>query len=446
MKKRFIPTAIAFIILIGLAIYSNYYETDDILPAGEVKPEFIIGGSEAKVKSISFGNKNSYNLKIVFAGDSAKIVVPSEYACDYSEAVGIARHFTELESLHYFEKIASSSVDYGFTETAPRVRLETEGASYEVTLGNKVAIGDSLYLKKENDNRIFIVPSHIKGSFYKSLEDLRERALYTEDFGAVKEIDYSSASGTFKLVWDDSRSEWLITDTKYSADNVDVANLINNTRNLRISNFVDSQDMNNQDYGLQKPDLHIKFLNKDGKSFELKAGALQGVDTFVSADNKFVQRVNTLKLSALYLSVNDIRDKYLEIPSLGDLTELVVDTASGSITIKKVDKAWLNGNIRIKDDDIKNLVNAFSRSKVVKFVSEPDLNKLGLEALESCSKIEFKTVKNVTSIYLGKSDEILSTIKIGDEVVQVSSDFEKYFSGFVKKLYSESKVVEEIKK
>ena len=62
------------------------------------------------------------------------------------------------------------------------------------------------------------------------------------------------------------------------------------------------------------------------------------------------------------------------------------------------------------------------------------------------AKIDFKTLKNVTSIYLGKSDEILTTIKIGDEVVQVSSDFEKYFSGFVKKLYSESKVVEEIKK
>ena len=89
MKKRFIPTLIALIILVVLAVYSNYYEVDDVLAPGEVKSVSILGFNANDIKSVSFGKNGKFDLKVELDNSDSKIVLPQAYKSDNAEVYGI---------------------------------------------------------------------------------------------------------------------------------------------------------------------------------------------------------------------------------------------------------------------------------------------------------------------------------------------------------------------
>lgn len=441
MKKRFIPTLIALIILVVLAIYANKYEVEEILPAGEVKPVALLGCAENDVKAISFGNNKNYNLKVIFDKETCKIVSPTEYACDYAEAFGIARHLAELESEHYFSNNATDTAIYGFNNNSPMLKIETASATIELTLGSKVAIGNSLYLKKENDPLVYIVPSHIKGSFYKALEDLRDRALYKEDFDKVNEIQYECGSESFKLTLDSKNSEWLIANTKYGADNLETANLINNMRNLRISTFLDSDKIDSEEFQLDKPTLHIVMTSEKGKVYELKAGALQGTETYVTVDGKIVQKVTTTVLNALRLGLNDIRDKFLDIIPISNLTEIEVRDATGSVKLQKESNAWLYGDIKLNNTDVKDFVSSLSRSKITEYTSRSFAGDVGLGDENTCPKITLKSNDMIQNFWIGDTKGVVTFIMNEEELIQISSELDAAFKKFMYRIRSAENII-----
>ena len=134
----------------------------------------ILDFYDSDIKYISFGKGGNYNIKIELASPSAKILAPTPYKCDNAEAYGIARHFAELKSEYLFNDNATDTTLFGITADSPCVKIETATKTVELTLGSKVPVSSSLYLKKKDDPSIYIVPSHIKGSFEKTLEDLRD--------------------------------------------------------------------------------------------------------------------------------------------------------------------------------------------------------------------------------------------------------------------------------
>lgn len=420
MKKRIIPTIIALVIFIILAVYSNKYEVEDIPAPGEVKPVSILGCNEDDIKSISLGKGGKYDLKFELSSGTSKITSPAEYSCDDAEAFGIARQFAELKSEYLFSDNATDTSIFGINAEAPSIKLETATSVVELTLGNKIAVGTSFYLKKSNDPAIYIVPAYIKGSFEKTLDDLRNRALYSENFGTCNEIQYACGSTTLTLLFNSKNSEWLISNTKYAADSVEVANIINNMRNLRISKFEDG-NVSEDKYEINNPNLHINIKNEYGKTYELKAGALQGSDIYVCSDGKTVQMANTLKLNELRLELNDIREKFLETYPYLELTELEVTDATGTIKLVKRDKNWYHDDINIKEADVKDFLNTLSRTKVTGFAAKQDLENLGLNDPEKCQKIILKTADKTKTYWLGNIQGAVLFMMDEDEMIQITT-------------------------
>lgn len=431
MKKRFIPTLIALIILVVLAVYSNYYEVDDVLAPGEVKSVPILGFKADEIKSVSFGKNGKYELKIELNNSDSKIVLPQAYKSDNAEVYGIVRHFSELQSDFMFPNNATDTMIYGFTADSPSIKFETASQSVELTLGNKVEVGNSLYLSKKGDLNIYLVSDSVKGLFNKSLTDLRDRALYYNDFDKCNEIDYVCGDQHFKLVLDSVKSEWLIADTKYSCDHIEVANIINNMRNLRISKFLDDTNLDDEKYGLTKPYLHIVIKTENNQIYELKAGSLQGSDTYISADGKTVHMANTMKVNELKLSLNDIRDKFLEVYPFKELTELEVKDATGTIKLSFTDNKWKMGEINIPDSDVKEFINTLARSKVNEYLSKEKLDQYGLGTLESCSKIILKSNDKEKIYWLGESNGALLFMTDNEDLININAQLLDGFKKFI---------------
>ena len=434
MKKRFIPTLIALIILLLLAVYSNYYEVDDVLAPGEVKSVPILGFGENEIKAISFGKNGKFDLKVELNNSESKIVLPQEYRSDNAEVYGIARHFSELKSDFLFANNATDTKVYGFTAESPSIKFETASVTVELTLGNKSEVGNSVYLSKKGDPSIYLVTENIKGLFTKSLTDLRDRALYYKNFDKCNEIDYTCGEQHFKLVLDAVNSEWLIADTKYSCDHIEVANIINNMRNLRISKFLDDTNITDEKFGLASPFLHIIIKTENNEVYELKAGSLQGSDTYVSVDGKTVQMANTLKVNELKLTLNDIRDKFLEVYPLKELSEIEVKDATGTIKIVAKDNKWKLGEINIQDSDVKEFVNTVARAKVNEYMPKENLERYGLGNLDSCLKIIFKSGDKEKVYWLGESNGALLYMTDNEDLIVINSSVLDGFRTFLNRL------------
>lgn len=434
MKKRFIPTLIALIILAVLAVYSNYYEVDEVLAPGQVKSVSILGCNSNDIKSISFGKNGQYDLKVELRNSDSRIVLPHAYRSDNAEVYGIARHFAELKSDYMFPNNATDTKIYGFTTESPCIKFETASSTIELTLGNKVEIGNSVYLSKKDDPAIYLVTDNIKGLFNKSLTDLRDKALYYKNFDKCNEIDYTCGEQHFMMVLDGVNSEWLVADTKYSCDHIEVANIINNMRNLRISKFLDDTNISDEKYGLTSPFLHIIIKTENNEVYELKAGSLQGSDSYVSSDGKTVQMANTMKVNELKLTLNDIRDKFLEVYPIKELSEIEVKDATGTIKVVSNDSKWKMGEIIIPENNVKDFVNAVARAKVNEYMPKENLERYGLGNLDSICKITFKSGDKEKSYWLGESNGALLYITDKEDLININASLLDGFKTFMIRL------------
>ncbi|MDD3148600.1 MAG: DUF4340 domain-containing protein, partial [Candidatus Riflebacteria bacterium] len=242
MKKRFMPTLIAFIVLAFLLVYANYYETDEILPPGVQKPLSILNCSASDIRSITWKKPGEADLKVVFTASESKIVSPAEFRTDDNEAQGLLKHFSELKSELVIAENATDTTAYGINENSPVVVIETSSQTSHLTLGFKTEVGGSYYLKNQADPRVFMVPGYISGSFARRLEDLRDRRFFVDDFGQVVEISMSINGQPLHLKQSESMTEWRIeSPVSLPADGVAVAQLLQNMLNLRVSRFVEDR-------------------------------------------------------------------------------------------------------------------------------------------------------------------------------------------------------------
>jgi len=436
VKKRFAPTLAAFVILMLLLVYANYYETDEILAPGAQKPLSILNCSAGEITSIAWKTGEDIGLKVEYADGKSRITVPAEFRSDKNEADGIARHFAELKSELVVVENATDTAAFGIDANAPAVMIETASGVSELKLGSKSQIGNSYYLQKKGDARIFMVPGYISGSFARALEDLRDRQLFIEDFGQVSSITIESQDGKIELRQSASLSDWQIeSPVKLPADGVVVAELLQNLQNIRVSRFVEDHPENTDIYGFASPSLKIRLVAAENREFGFEAGEMTGVETFVRiADDKAVHAAQNSMVNSLRLRLTDLREKFLHIPALSELTEMTVTDATGSITIEKKDTGWMVGIQKINDADVKNFVNSLVRSRVNSFAPAENLEAYGLHDKDKCRNIELRTNAEKINIWLGMRKGASQSLLMKGELIDISAELDDAFVAFMRKL------------
>ncbi len=439
MIKRLMPTIGAFIALIVLLVYANYYETDEILLPGVQKPLSMLDCGENDIRSLTWKSDSESELKIVYNAGGSQIVSPGEYRSDKNEAEGLLKHFAELKSELIIAENATDSRPFGIDASAPVVLIETATRTLALTLGSKTEVGGSYYLARQGDPRIYMVPGYIKGAFNKQLADLRDRQFFNEDFGQVVSFIISTGSDTICLKQAESLSEWKIeSPVSLSADGEVVAAFLQNVRNLRVSRFVEDRPEDPAGYGFASPNLKIVINNREGRQFVVEVGEMSGVDTYVRAgDLVAIHAAATADINDLRLAVKDLREKHLQVPVLEDLTEISVSDATGSITLEKKQSGWMIGVQKIADTDVKDFINALGRARINDFVDadQPEKKKdYGIDVIERCRSVELTAGPETIHFWLGNRKGASLIIKTDNEVADISAELDDAFVEFLNRL------------
>ena len=202
-------------------------------------------------------------------------------------------------------------------------------------------------------------------------------------------------------------------------------------RNLRISKFLDDTNLSDEKYGLTSPYLHIIIKTENSEVYELKAGSLQGSDTYVSVDGKTVQMANTMKVNELKLTLNDVRDKFLEVYPFKELTEIELKDATGTIKLSFADNKWKMGEINIPESDVKEFINTLARSKVNEYLPKEKLDQYGLGNIDSCSKITLKSNDKEKIYWLGESNGALLFMTDNEDLININAQLLDGFKKFI---------------
>ncbi len=436
------PTLIAFIVLVLLMVYANYFETDEILLPGAQKPEEILSLSRDKVQTITWKNIDDDGLKIELLSDGgAKIVSPKEYKADLEEVESIFRNISDLHSELVVAETNEGAASFGITDTSLAISIKTEDETVELRLGNKSEVGGSYYLSKVNDPKIYLVSGIVKGAFDKSLDGLRSKQLFSEKFGEIVDIKYQGTDSNIEL-YKDKQGTWKIAKPiNYGADDSVVDAMMAKLEGLRIERFVEDNTEEPEIYGLDKPNISMELTNKEGKRYSFTSGSMTGTDTYATIDGFWVVGLNSLEVGMLKNSLSDFRSKYIELPLLSEVTEVRFKDDSGVIKVEKSGSSWAYEGSKVSNDLIKDFFNSVNRANVKKFDTLTDLEARKLADREAARRFEITAAGVTETWYLGDVGGVNMWVCNDNEAIELERAVDSAFNRIVDKLRTMEPVV-----
>lgn len=438
MKKRLQPTIIAFLVLVILLVYANYYEVDEVMPPGMQKPREILKLAPDKIDAISWESNGKTQLKLTKNEGKFEIVEPGKFAVETAEIEGIIRHFTELKSELVVVENATDTASFALNENSPQVKIQAGNDIRALKLGAKSPVGGSYYLAVVGDPAVYLVPGYIRGDFYKSIHDLRQREIFTRSLGNVDRIELGSGAEKIVLSKRDA-IEWYIDEpVSIEADAEAIAGMIQVFQNLRISRFVEDEPQKPEDWGFASPSYRIAIKNSSGETFAIETGEYAGTETYFRQEGKpAIHAILNTDLEKLKKSVNELRTKILPELELAKLEKIsLIDKGKKEVVLVKKDKDWeMNGRI-VESSLLDRFLGFYDQARVSMFITSDStqLQQNGFAAPENCDSFSLVYGDAERKFVFGTVQGVNLSLLYGNEILVVKSELQTAFKELLQNL------------
>ncbi len=229
-----------------------------------------------------------------------------------------------LSILHPDRFTDNNLKEWGLAPPAERVVLHTQNKQYELLVGRKVAINDSVYARasgKKNEP-VRILPSTVKDVLEKDLSDFRSRNVF--DFGvdkvtkvATRVADTSTTPGQ-QCELDKKDDKWTLQLPLVArASSNDVQVLLNKFLAARAIDFVTDDSSNLSAYGLTSPSATLTVTIQGEKDKPAEDMVLQiGGPVPNKPEQVYAQRLNSS--SVFTLTKASVDDLLKAVPNVRD--------------------------------------------------------------------------------------------------------------------------------
>lgn len=435
MKRRFMPTVAAFIMLIFLLTYANYYETHDIPPPGMQQPTEIMHCSENDIVALTWLNSaGEIDFKIEIKDGQGTIVAPATFDADQLEVKGLLAHFGELKAQMVVEENATDTAAFGISPNSPVVRVETATSTWQLTLGEKSPIGGSYYLVSDKDPRVFLVPAYINGAFSKVMSDIRSRAWFNQDFGAISGVTIEHPDHKLVLQRDEDFNWFIEEPVQMAAQTSDVVSLIHKIREIKISRFINDAPGPDDDYGFAEPKLSIVLTNEDGQQFSLMTGERAGTETYVKVMNEpAVHATLNSEIRELSKGLNELRSKRFNPAPVDQVSALKFFDANEFIEIVRNEDYWLYGEEIVDTSLIEQFIELFNETEIFSFHSIEEKSE---HSLDSETSREFTLAVNGEErrYIIGEVEGVNMSLLHNNEIFVVNSEVIKAMENLTERI------------
>jgi hypothetical protein len=297
---------------------------------------------------------------------------------------------------------------------------------------------------------VFMVPGYIKGDFFKTASDFRNRQVFKQTLAEVQNIEllYNNLPLKLEKV---SSIDWVITDpVNVPAEPTAVAALIQNFQNLSVSRFVEDHPEDLAKWGLKEPGFSISMKTDSGRTHRIDFGEVAGTETYFKVeDEKAVDAVLNTDVDQLRLSVNDLRSRSLTHIALNDLKKIVLHNGEDLIELEKRDKDWFYSENKIDVSRLKVFLNMYNSIKIKEFLPIENLQVNKLDDPDNCNKFSFVKENDSFDFYFGAIEGVNLSLLHDGEILLVSKELSDSFKKLCEQILSNIKnkaVVNELTK
>ena len=224
------------------------------------------------------------------------------------------------------DKDAANLKEWGLIPPAERVVIHTPKKNYELLVGRKMAINDSVYARASGrkSEPVRIIPSTIKDILEKDLSDFRSRNVFDFDADKVTQIatriaDTPTTAGQQCEV-DLKDGKWTLQLPLVArASDADVQALLGRILGLRAVDFVSDDASNLSPYGLTTPSATLTVTLKADDPMVLEIGA----PVPDKPDQVYAQRLKSN--SVFTLTKGSVDDLLKAVPNVRDRHVLPFD-------------------------------------------------------------------------------------------------------------------------
>jgi hypothetical protein len=180
-----------------------------------------------QVKEIDLTKKNAPTVVLKRESGKWTIASPDPLAADQDAVTSLVSSLSPVTGDSVVEDKASDLSKYGLSTPSLTLNVvKNDGKSEKIVFGDDLPAGSLVYAQHNSDPKVYAVSSSVRGSFDKSLNDLRDKRLLTFDSNKLTSIEIGSAKMNVAF-GKNNQNDWQIVKPKpYRADNFQVEELL----------------------------------------------------------------------------------------------------------------------------------------------------------------------------------------------------------------------------
>lgn len=292
-------TIALIVILAGLGAYIYFVTWKQPDPDAPPAQEKVFASLESdKIEEIKVTSESGDTTTLKKDSAGWQIVAPVATKADETEASSVANNLVTLEMTRVVEENPTDLSEYGLA--APRVQVDFKApgeANYRrIVIGEKSPTGSDFFAKRNDEKRVFLIPSYQEPAFNRSTFDFRDKAVLKIDRDKIDAVEVSAAGRTLQL--NKEGSDWKIAKPiEARADYGTTEGLIGRLQTVQMKSIV-SENPSPADlrkYGLDRPAITAN-LNAGSARATLVIGR-KAEDTTVYARDASKSMVVTIESS-----------------------------------------------------------------------------------------------------------------------------------------------------
>jgi hypothetical protein len=313
---RGLRSTIALVVVLaglGAYIYFVTWKKSDTDSTASKQEKVFAGLQADKIDELKVTSDKGDVTSLKKDGTTWQLTSPLATKADEAEVSGITTNLSSVEITRVIDENPTSLKEFGLEK--PRIEVDFKKAGDKgferLLVGEKSPTGASLYAKKNDDKRVFLIPAFQETSLNKSTFDLRDKTLVKFDREKVDAVEVTADKKVMTLAKEGS--DWKVTrPVQTKADFGSVEGLIGRLQSAQMKSIVstDPSAADVKKYGLDKPQETVTLMMGSARA-TIELGAKAEDNTVYARDvsRPVVMTVESALADDLKKGADDYRRK-----------------------------------------------------------------------------------------------------------------------------------------
>jgi hypothetical protein len=407
---------LAVLIGLGAYIYFVTWKQPENAAAGK-KNEKVFSVQSDKIDEVKVALMNGDTTTVKKDGGAWKMTEPVQAAADESELSGITNALANAEINRVVDEKPTNLNEYGLS--APHIEVDFKASGdkdyQKLFVGEKTPTGSDLFARRNDDSKVFLIPSYEESSLNKTAFDLRDKSILKVDRDKIDSIDLTSGDKTIAIA--KSGGDWKLTrPIDVRADYGSVEGVIGRLQTARMKSIVtnEASPADLKKYGLDKPQATVNLNAGSSRATLLIGGKTDDNAVYArDASKSMVVTVESSLLDDIKKSADDYRRKDLFEFRAYNATHVEITRNGQTVVFDRVKGAnentpdkWHRASPNAADvdrDKVDALLAKLANMRADKFVESTD--KTGLDKPALTVSVKFDEGKKEEKVAFGQAGQ-----------------------------------------